>query len=145
VTDKRASVVDTDVFSHLYVHVNSADPRVLAWRELLRDKRVLISFQTRAEVLAGSIGANWGSRRMATLRALLDRTPTIRADDDVIEAYASLGAACRRVGHGLQAKQHTADRWIAACAIAKDVDLLTGDGVFSDAPGLSLLVAPRNV
>lgn len=43
------AVVDTDVFSHLFVHRNSLDPRVPGWRDLLRDRRVLISFQTRAE------------------------------------------------------------------------------------------------
>ncbi|WP_448073838.1 hypothetical protein [Georgenia yuyongxinii] len=44
----QAAVLDTDVFSHLYVVRNSADPRVPGWRELLTGRRVLISFQTRS-------------------------------------------------------------------------------------------------
>lgn len=73
------AVVDTDVFSHLFVHRNSLDPRVPGWRDLLRDRRVLISFQTRAELLAGALADGWGARRRAELRAVLDRTPTIPA------------------------------------------------------------------
>ncbi|MHB1166424.1 MAG: PIN domain-containing protein [Candidatus Nanopelagicales bacterium] len=138
-TGVRATAVDTDAFSHLYVRLNSADSRVSEWRELLRGHRVLISFQTHAELLTGAIGARWGERRMAELRAILDRTPTIRADNEVIEAHASLAVACQRIGHGLQHRQHTGDRWVAACAIAKGVDLLAGDGIYVGAPGLSLL------
>lgn len=135
----QAAVVDTDVFSHLYVHGNSRDPRVARWRELLTGRRVLISFQTRSEVLAGALANAWGERRLGDLRALLDQTPTIRADNEVIEAHALLYAECRRTGHALHNGKHTGDRWIAACAVAKEVELLAGDGIYEGAPGLRLL------
>lgn len=138
-SELQAAVVDTDVFSHLYVLRNSADPRVPGWRELLTGRRVLISFQTRTEVLAGALANQWGDRRLADLRAVLDRTPTIRADNEVVDAHATLFAECRRMGHALHDKQHTADRWIAACAMSKGADLLAGDGIYEGAPGLSLL------
>lgn len=134
-----ATLVDTDVFSVLYLRRSSADPRAVRWREQLTGRRVLISFQTRAEVLAGAIGAGWGNRRVGETRDILDRTPTIRPDNEVIDAYATLVAACRRAGHGLQEKHHAGDRWVAACAIAKDIDLLAGDGIYLNAPNLSLL------
>lgn len=65
--------------------------------------------------------------------------PTIRSDNDVVAAYAELFAECRLSGHALHAKQHTGDRWIAACAIAKSTDLLAGDGIYHGAPGVALL------
>lgn len=135
----HAAVVDTDVFSHLYVLRGSADSRLPAWRELLTGRRVLISFQTRAELLAGALAANWGQRRRSELRELLDRTPTIWVDTAVVDAHARLVADCQSVGHGLHGKRHNGDRWVAACAIAKGVDLLAGDQIYADAPGLSLL------
>jgi len=39
----------------------------------------------------------------------------------------------------LHAKIHTADRWVAACAVAKGLPLLSGDGIYQGAPGVSLL------
>lgn len=135
----QAAVVDTDVFSHLYVLRNSADPRVPGWRELLTGRRVLISFQTRSELLGGALANQWGPRRLSDLREILDQTPTIRADNEVVDAHAQLLAECRRAGHALHAKEHTGDRWIAACAIAKDADLLAGDGIYQGAPNVTLL------
>lgn len=131
--------MDTDVFSLLFVRRGSSDPRITRWRELLTGRQVLISFQTRAELLAGALADGWGERRMTELRATLDRTPTIGADSEVIDAHANLYAECRRIGHGLHDKPHTGDRWIAACAIAKGVDLLAGDDIYREAPSLTLL------
>lgn len=135
----QAAVVDTDVFSHLYVLRNSADPRVPNWRELLTGRRVLISFQTRSELLGGALASQWGERRQNDLLEILDRTPTIRSDNEVVGAHAGLFAECRRAGHALHAKEHTGDRWIAACAIAKGAGLLAGDGIYQGAPGVQLL------
>jgi predicted nucleic acid-binding protein len=139
VSTLQAVVVDTDAFSHLFTRHGNRDPRLARWRELLVGRRVLISFQTRAEALAGAHMNQWGERRVVALLEILDRTPTIRADDEVVSAYATLVAECRRQGHALQDKQHTGDRWIAASAIAKGVALLAGDGIYQNAPGLNLL------
>ena len=64
----------------------------------------------------------------------------IEADDDVIDAYATLVAEARACGHPLgSTKEHTGDRWIAACAVAKGVPLLTGNSRhFTGAPRLVL-------
>lgn len=109
-----AAVVDTDVFSLIYLRRANNDSRVAGWREFLTGRRVVISFQTRAEVLAGARSAQWGDRRMTETIEILDRTPTIRPDNEVVDAYAELAAECRRLGHGLQAREHTGDRWVAA-------------------------------
>jgi hypothetical protein len=134
-----AAVIDTDVFGVLFVHHNSSDPRAAAWRERLKGTRAVISFQTRAEVLAGAASRGWGTRRLAETREILDQMPTIRADNQVIDAYATLAAECRKSGHGLAQPLHAGDRWVAACAIAKNMDLLAGDGIYRNAPNLSLL------
>lgn len=130
------AVVDTDVFSLLYVLPATDDPRIQRWRELLAGRRVFFAFHTRAEILAGAMHARWGAWRMAKVSNVLDRTPTIRSDDHVVDAYATLTATCRRVGHALHDKIHTGDRWIAACAIARQFELLAGDRIYRGAPNL---------
>lgn len=137
--DLQAALVDTDAFSLLFVRRGSSDPRIADWRELLTGRQVIISFQTRTELLAGAIADGWGERRATELRAILDRTPTIGVDDEVIDAHAALYAECRRMGHPLHDKAHTGDRWIAACAVAKGLPLLAGDGIYQTVPGLTLL------
>lgn len=131
-----ATVVDTDVFSLIYLRRASRDARVPGWREYLTGRRVLISFQTRAEVLAGARVAGWSERRVAMTIETLDRTPTIRPDNEVVDAYALPVSECRRLGHALHGREHTGDRWVAACAIAKRLDLLAGDGIYQGAPNL---------
>lgn len=136
------AVLDTDVFSALFVtprppggeanHVNQ-------WRESLAGIRVAIAFQTRAELLEGARSGGWREKRMTKLADLISATPVLGVDEDVLQAYVALTADCRAAGHALHAKIHTADRWIASCAIAKDVPLLSGDGIFEGAPGLTLL------
>lgn len=91
----QTAVVDTDVFGLLFVRRGSSDPRIPRWRELLTGRQVLISFQTRAELLAGALADSWGERRMIDLRVILDRTPTIRTDNEVIDAHAPNAAECR--------------------------------------------------
>lgn len=132
------TVVDTDVFSRVFLNPKPDDARVWAWREALANRRTLITFQTRAEVLGGARQANWGKSRMAHLIGTLARTPVIHSDDEVVEAYAALSAQCRAAGHPLYGKIHTGDRWIAACVIAKRLDLLSGDAIFRDVPNLTI-------
>lgn len=139
----RAVLLDTDVFSAVYVTPREIAERqghpVETWSELLTGRRTLISFQTRAEILGGALIARWGERRLTTVRERLDATPTVDVDREVVEAFARLTAECRTAGHALATKQHTGDRWVAACAIAKGLPLLAGDGIYANAPGLTLL------
>lgn len=136
-----AVLLDTDVFSAIYVTgrdvaLKQGHP-VDKWITQLEGCRVLISFQTRAELLAGALGAGWKAR-LSSLRERLKSTPTIGVDMSVVEAYAELTAACRSAGHPLHQKLHVADRWVAACAIAKGIPLLARDRIYKDAPGLDL-------
>ena len=77
--------MDTDIFSALYIDPDRAAKRGLpidAWRAQLTGARVLISFQTRAEVIAGTQIGNWGERRVSSARDRLDSVPTVPADRD---------------------------------------------------------------
>jgi predicted nucleic acid-binding protein len=136
-------VIDTDVYSALYADPERAARRglpVTSWQDALAGARVLISFQTRAEVLAGLRAGNWGDTRQHAALAKLDAVPTIPADREVLDSYAELDSLCRRAGHALHDKIHTADRWVAACAVAKGLPLLSGDGIYRGAPGLLLMM-----
>jgi len=133
-----ATVVDTDVFSRVYIRPRATDSGAQQWCDALAGSRTIISFQTRAELLAGARQANWGAARMSDLVSRLRRTPTIHSDDEVIAAYAVLSAQCRAAGHPLHEKIHTGDRWIAACAIAKQFELLSGDAIFEGVPNLNV-------
>lgn len=136
-------LVDTDAFGRLFIRRRPEreddDADLEAWKQLLRGRRVVISFQTRTELLQGALAANWGETRYGGLRGIVDRTPTIGVDNEVIDSHALLYADCRRVGHPLQAKLHTADRWVAACAIAKQIPVLAGDGIYRDVPRLDVV------
>ena len=139
--DRTIAVVDTDVFSAVFIDPEGASRRglpVARWRSTLTGVRVLVAFQTRGEVLAGLRGGNWGKRRVSQAVETVNRTPTVAADRQVIDSYAELTAECRRVGHPLHQKIHAGDRWVAACAVAKDLPLLSGDSIYRDAPGLRL-------
>jgi predicted nucleic acid-binding protein len=134
-------VVDTDVFSQLYITPEFAERRgvpVAVWRSALEGARVVVSFQTQAEVLAGINGSPWGEGRKAAAMDELERFPTIPADRSVIDSFASISITCRQAGHALHDKIHTADRWVAASAVAKGLPLMARDGVFVGAPGLTL-------
>lgn len=131
--------MDTDVWSHLYVPRRGVDPRAAGWRDRAVGATVVIATETRAEVLAGVYGSNWGAQRRDDAIAQLDRTATIPVDEQVIEQYAQLSAACRRTGHGLAGPNHAGDRWVAATSIALRVPLLAGDSIYTGAPGVRLL------
>lgn len=137
--DSSIVLVDTDVFSTLYFARGREKPRSAQWRAQLEGRIVTIAVQTRTEVLAGFLSGGWGERRLSDGIAQLDSTPTFAVDRDVADACAHLAATLRSQGHALQAKQHTGDRWIAATAIHHGIPLLSGDGIYEDVPGLTLL------
>lgn len=131
-------VLDTDVWSHLYA-ARRKHERDAHWRELLRGSTVVVATQTKAEVLAGLASSGVGAERLATIQQQLALTATVPVTDDVVAAYVSLTAHCRRAGHGLHDKIHTGDRWVAATAIAIGASLLSSDRIYRGAPGVTLL------
>lgn len=100
---------------------------------------LVISFVTVAELRFGALKANWGETRQAALEARLSSMTVVPSDSDLATVNAELRVACERMGHGLGAKIHDADRWIAATAIRFGLPLVSHDGIFQDLPGLTLI------
>ncbi len=99
----------------------------------------MIATQTRAEVLAGLEMTRLGPQRESAIMSQLDRTATLPVGPGVVQAYARLAGQARVAGHALWEPRHTADRWIAATAVAYEMPLLAVDAIYRDAPALRLL------
>lgn len=141
----QSVLLDTDAFSALYVSAEKTARKqgfpIDSWRIALSGWRIVISFQTRAEVLAGARIAKWDRQKLAGVRNELDRTPTVHLDQEVFDAFVDLTVTSRSAGAAIGQKIHTADRWIAASAIAKKLPLLARDGIYASAPGLTMFGA----
>lgn len=77
---------------------------------------------------------------MRAHRTRLDRVPIQARTPYVDDVLPAISASA--IGHALAAKVHTADRWIASCAIAKSIPILSGDTLLDDAPDLTPLDLP---
>lgn len=136
-------VLDTDVWSHLFLKHTRRHAYDAEWRRLLVGRTLCIAVQTRAELLAWPEISGWGEQRRALLISQLDTTPTLPVDETVIRQFAHLTAESRRRGDALANKIHTADRWIAATALAHNAGLLALDRIYSRTPDLNLLWPAR--
>jgi predicted nucleic acid-binding protein len=147
VAGNQSVLLDTDAFSALYISAETTVRKqgfpLDEWRAALTGCRIVISFQTHAEVLAGALGAGWDERKMAAVRDKLDQTPTVQLDQEVFDAFVELTVASRADGAAIGQKIHTADRWIAASAIAKGFLVLSRDRGYASAPGLQLFEVPH--
>lgn len=135
---RRVVVIDTDVWSHLYLP-RRTHPLASAWRRGLLGATVVIATQTKAELLFGFAISGWEYTRRTEATVKVISTATIPVDDRVVAAWVKLHAECKAVGHALQDKVHTGDRWVAATAIALDAELLAGDHIYRGGPGLRLI------
>jgi tRNA(fMet)-specific endonuclease VapC len=96
-------------------------------------KQVGICWVVAAEFLCGSVLAE---RDAGIVTAFLARYPVIHSNAFITHAYATLFAALRQHNRVIGPN----DLWIAACAIALDLPLLTGDAnEFSRVPGLRVV------
>lgn len=80
--------------------------------------------------------AGWGARRRGVLNRLIARTGVVPPLNEVTDAYVDLRTWTVRTGHGLGAKDHEADRWVAAVAMAAKLPLATEDSIFDGVAGL---------
>lgn len=58
---------------------------------------------------------------------------------EVISAYVDLRSWCVHNGHGLGAKSHEADRWVAAVAAAGGLPLASEDSIFENLEHVQLV------
>lgn len=128
-------VVDTDVFS---AGLHGPSLIATAYEPLIVGRPAFVSFQTVAELRFGARLRSWGAGRMLKMEARIAGAETVQSGPDLIEAYVRLRVDCHRAGHALAQAHHDADRWVAATAIRLGVPLVSNDGIFTNAPGLSV-------
>lgn len=129
-------VIDTDAASWLL------DPRPLAHtdeaRRVIGDRARVVSFVTVTELRYGALRAGWGELRRRQLERSISDLEVIQTSERLISRCAELRAAASRAGHPLAQKIHEADRWVAATAVVLGLEVVAGDGIFENAPGLDV-------
>jgi predicted nucleic acid-binding protein len=131
-------VVDTVIISWLL----SRNSQVAPYEPHLTGRQLVISFITVAELRYGAVKGNWGEARRQRLEERISAMRVVSPDNDLVNAYVDMRAKCQRLGHGLQAKEQEADRWIAATAIRYGLQLVSHDGIFDNVPGLMNIRMP---
>ena len=112
---------------------------------MVRDARIrqvggwILPFVVVAEMRFGARVANWGTRRTAVLERLVANTQVSPPLPEVIDACVDVRTWCVNNGHGLGAKDHEAERWVAATALAGGLPLATDDGILDNVDRLQLL------
>ncbi len=110
-------VVDTDVLSYIL----RGDTRAAPYRVVLTGRLSVVSFMTVAELDRWSIQHQWGSARQEQMAAFLARFILVLPDRALCRTWAEVVNGARQQGRPIA----TADAWIAATALARDVPLLT--------------------
>jgi predicted nucleic acid-binding protein len=113
----RPAVLDTDVISFLF----KQDTRAALYLDQLRNRQVLTSFMTEAELEQWVLLSNWSPQRVDWLRLYLARFVVVSSSNDLSKKWAEVMVAARRHGRRIE----TADAWIAATALLYDAVLLT--------------------
>lgn len=134
-----AVVVDTMIAS-AWLGVRHSR-RKARWAAVLEPVAWVLPFTVVAEMRFGAEVAGWGARRRGVLGRLIARAGVVPALAEVTDAYVDLRTWCVREGHGLGAKDHEADRWVAAVAVAGQLPLASEDAIFDGLPHLAR-VAP---
>lgn len=136
----NAIVVDTMIAS-AWLGARQSDRRA-RWASVLEPARWILPFPVVAEMRFGAEVAGWGARRRGVLDRLISNSGVVPPLKPVIDAYVDLRASCSRLGLGLAAKDHEADRWVAAVAIAGGLPLATEDSIFDGIDGLARITPP---
>lgn len=123
-----AIVVDTMIASAWLGVRDSA--RKTRWQPLLTRSAWVLPFTVVAEMRFGAEVAGWGARRHGVLDRLIASSKVMPPLVEVTGAYVDLRTWCVREGHGLGAKDHEADRWVAAVALAAKLPLASEDTIF---------------
>lgn len=121
-------LVDTDIFSKVFAGP-SGSPDRQRWSSALAGRTVVIAVQTEVELRVWPQLRGWGEARTTALLDQLDSLGTIQVNVPVQDAFVSLTVWARENGHAIGQSDHVADRWIAASALAYDLELASGDGI----------------
>ena len=130
-------LVDTGVFSAALSRRRRAMVEVSVAR--LAGHQMFLAAQTVAELRFGALVAGWGEERCVRLEQAIAAATVVPITDALLHAVAQLRFECRTIGHPLADRTHHADLWIAATAIHLHTPLVTLDGIFDRAPGLTFV------
>ena len=121
-------VVDTMIAS-AWLGVRGTARRA-RWEPLLVKSIWVLPFTVVAEMRFGAEVAGWGARRRGVLDRLVASSRLMPPLAEVTDACVDLRTWCVRNGRGLGAKDHEADRWVAAVALAAKLPLASEDTIF---------------
>ena len=125
-------VLDTTVASLVF----DKRPDAAFYQPHLENKRLVICFQTVAEMRYGGLQANWGISRRTALEDFLETFDILVYSDRLATHWAEIMLDAQRAGRRLEA----GDAWIAAAAKLLHAPLLTHDKDFSPAACPSITV-----
>jgi len=111
-----AVVVDTDVVSFLF----KSDSRAQLYLPL-RNRDLLVSFMTEAELEQWILLAKWGVERVRRFRTFMTGFASVPTSRDLILQWAAVMVAARANGRRIEA----ADAWIAATTLLYNASLIT--------------------
>lgn len=131
------AVVDTSVFSDALSP--SRDHVGALYAEDLVGKKLLISFQTAAEIRYGALWRGWGEQRLEFMERHLATALEVPPHAELTKEWAMLRNECRMNGHSFHDKRHGADLWIAATARLLGVPVVTHNKGFLGLPGLGVI------
>ncbi|HEX5940051.1 MAG TPA: PIN domain-containing protein [Dehalococcoidia bacterium] len=125
-------VVDTNVVVYLILGRGLAQE----YSRILRDRDVLVSFQTLAELRLIALRRTWGPRLLATMDEVVGQAGIIQPTLELVEEWAQL--MYRQMQRG--SRIESADAWVAASALLHGCPVLTNDRKdFERIQGLRLL------
>ena len=110
-------VVDTDVVSFLFKN----DNRAQLYLPLMRNRDLLVSFMTEAELEQWILLARWGADRVRRFRVFMTGFASVPSSRDLILQWAEVMVAARVNGRRIEA----ADAWIAATTLLYGATLIT--------------------
>ena len=110
-------VVDTDVVSFLFKN----DSRAQLYLPLMRNRDLLVSFMTEAELEQWILLAKWGVDRVRRFRTFMTGFASVPSSRDLILHWAEVMVAARANGRRIEA----ADAWIAATTLLYNATLIT--------------------
>ena len=110
-------VVDTDVVSFLFKN----DSRAQLYLPLMRNRDLLVSFMTEAELEQWILLAKWGVDRVRRFRIFMTGFASVPSSRDLILQWAEVMVAARANARRIEA----ADAWIAATTLLYNATLIT--------------------
>lgn len=122
-------LLDTNVLSFLL----SGKPEAKLCEKYLVGKPIYISFVTEAELLIGAKKANWSAKRVRSLQVCISAFGRIYATPEVVKHFVTVWELTKSQPIPYPYM------WIAACALAYDMTLVTHDHHFRRLPRLKVI------